>query len=128
MLCKKGSNSNFCGGILLGNQWIVTAAHCVFDMEDPRDVHVRLGAYQNPAKEGKDFEIEKVFIHPSYNGGEEPVIFNFDVALLKLKIVAEFNNIVRSICLPNSGKEVTAGKECHITGRIYVFFCSETPV
>ena len=45
MISEKGSKESTCGGTLLGKNAVVTAAHCVYDMERRDDFYVRLGAH-----------------------------------------------------------------------------------
>lgn len=119
MLCNKNSNENMCGGTLLGNRWIVTAAHCVYDMETADSVFVKLGAYKNPSTNSSNYAVDKLFIHPKFNMGAK---YNYDVALIKLKEPVVFERTIRSICLPNSLKALPPGKVCHVTGEFINVF------
>ena len=56
MIKKKGQL--ICGGTLVGSNAIVTAAHCVFDMERRDELSVWLGAYN--INDGVQYKIKEV--------------------------------------------------------------------
>ncbi|XP_050508539.1 CLIP domain-containing serine protease HP8-like isoform X2 [Diabrotica virgifera virgifera] len=95
-----------CGGSVINDRYVLTAAHCV---SDPSVIGVRLGEYNvqtqidcSPttnycAPPTQDFQIEKIIIHPAYNSKT----FSDDIALIKLKGSANFDlDNVKPICLP----------------------------
>ena len=91
-----------CGGSILDQFHILTAAHCVDDEQliDPVDTYVTVGIHNRFATDGRKFEVNRITLHPQWNVSK----FGYlnDIAILTLTESLEFGTdpFIYPTCLP----------------------------
>ena len=105
------TRSQFCGGSIIGDTWILTAAHCVRNAivrEDPSRVDVIAGTSQY-AIGGERLKVAEIHTHPKYNQST----MDHDFALLRLQSPVTQGKVIE---LAKETTPVSEGTNACVTG------------
>uniref|UniRef100_A0A182INE9 CLIP domain-containing serine protease n=1 Tax=Anopheles atroparvus TaxID=41427 RepID=A0A182INE9_ANOAO len=98
-----------CGGTLVNERYVITAAHCTVDRPNWKLLYVRFNEFNTSSKENctmindeevcrYDYAVESIIPHPDYDmhKNSRPN----DICIVRLAEDVTFNNFVKPICLP----------------------------
>ncbi|NP_001121086.1 coagulation factor X precursor [Ornithorhynchus anatinus] len=95
LLVNDENGQGFCGGTILNEYYILSAAHC---MHQAKRFKVRVGERDTEKKDSSEMahEVEKVIVHSKF----VKKTYDFDIAVIKLKTPITFRMNVSPACLP----------------------------
>jgi secreted trypsin-like serine protease len=112
---NKSSGNHFCGGSIINNKYVLTAAHCV-DGTNASDITLNVGfsLQNNPGNNLQSYNARRIVVHPNYNNGTN----DFDIAVIEIDGTFSFNGSVQPVELisPQSLASETIGNQVRVSG------------
>lgn len=107
------NNKHNCGGTMVSDRHIVSAAHC-FDFNDPIDHVVRIGTIRTIEAGAIERKVKRGIIHEKYN----PTINipDYDIAIVFLTEAVPISKSFVPICLPKYNIPHKPGDVCYVAG------------
>ncbi|CAF0916577.1 unnamed protein product [Rotaria sordida] len=96
-----GSNNHSCGGTILSNSYILTAAHCLRQVSIENSTGITIAAGMTNRSDPLQIirNVDRIYIHPNYTN--TPNDYQHDIALLHIDqpFVFEINSSVTRTCI-----------------------------
>ncbi|XP_056640870.1 serine protease 30-like [Diorhabda sublineata] len=102
--------SHGCGGSIIDENHILTAAHCTYNVEETI-LSVRVGSsWRNEG--GAVYDVGKIEVHPDF----DDLTFDYDISILRLTTSLDFGKGVQPITLATAGTQIDDNLDGYVTG------------
>merc|ERR1712128_59037 len=110
-LVSRTGRSPFCGGTLISNRHVMTAAHCTAG-SSPSQMRILLGEHRTDDSTQIKVEVESINDDPLYDSNN----MRNDFSILTLKEPVTFTKAISPACLPSTATQMFAGQVATVSG------------